>query len=1157
LGGKEMKKLNILVKIFLLVGIISSNMYAYPENAEKIEYEKDSNSKNSMFIEDVLSDSAISDLRYFRTKIKNQIQMTVDETTYILNGDDRKLKIDKHSINILGKDNESLNWNGILTLDEGFIEKFDPDLIKDYKIKITITEKLLRNSISTYTESDIEVPISALINKDYLVLLLNKNSSSYKDGDQITYTFKITYLSTKNTPNLKIEEQQTSVAVYVVIRRDPEVYSGQIRQVGTAKYSLLNRTTQSLQMPFPRKGKGLLSMGINLDNFFKDNPNICKKERVPFSSIISRNCLIALHHAIFNYRDALDELYGNGKGLGEKYNFFEPYKETGEEANNTELIVNYIPNHRPQNDDTIMEKGVNFMYMAPWIMIGQQVACHMTTQTLDDSKNNKILNPLCGYNARTVAAFFELVRYFWQEEPRNKITVYPFSNGEREFPTFDDLLNLFSLSIHDEIASMPVMKFALNKLKVAPLETAFKRNNWTYEFLKDNNLSSLSNADQKRFWQEIEDFSTSATNSQESIDDIIDLSPITLEVNLNGVASINLNEYFNLNDDNITAKLVGASPQIGYSNYEDNNYTRQAEPFAEFENNNTVTKLYIPHYKELQTQDLSNLSLLITFQVGKHLLLKEVKVKLVFTNTSTTYEDDKKTCSATLEQSERKINLVSSIQVYRLVNPKPDEDCSIQVKSTEMLNEDETPSEDYIIVNYEDAKDLDNPSINLYKKFGLLQCTADAGNTNPNKVNMLSTKGIKQCGILANNYTGAVLKTTGQQIKLLKLKWQKVYDHDKNKNRFRKEIIGEMIGFLVKKIRGGPNLFIGGYFTAAGGQPANNIVRWDGNNYHPMGEGISGGMMPNVTALESWNNRIIIGGGFTEAGGQQANNIVSWDGDNYRRLGTGITSGVKALKSDNDQLFIGGRFTHAGGQPVNNIVRWDGNNYHPMGDGFNDIVYALEIFNDELHIGGRLVNDQAVNNIVRWDGDNYHQLFGTNGVNNRFHTLKVINDVLYIGGFFNQINNEPATNMVSWDGANINTAIGIANYEFNALGSFNGQVYMGGLQMIFHENPPANTLRWDGEIHNNLGVGVNGIVNAIVTFNNRLIIGGGFTEAGGQLASKIVGWDGDNYHPMGAGIGWGGFSAVNALLTHDYWEVVPNEPEDIPYVDEDIPDEHN
>ncbi len=104
----------------------------------------------------------------------------------------------------------------------------------------------------------------------------------------------------------------------------------------------------------------------------------------------------------------------------------------------------------------------------------------------------------------------------------------------------------------------------------------------------------------------------------------------------------------------------------------------------------------------------------------------------------------------------------------------------------------------------------------------------------------------------------------------------------------------------------GPALYVGGYFTVAGEVFANNIARWDGTSWSPLGSGMQGGQYTSVSALAVYNGELIAAGEFTTAGGTPANYIARWDGTIWSALGSGMDATVRALTVYNGELIAGG-----------------------------------------------------------------------------------------------------------------------------------------------------------------------------------------------------------------------------------------------------------
>jgi hypothetical protein len=119
----------------------------------------------------------------------------------------------------------------------------------------------------------------------------------------------------------------------------------------------------------------------------------------------------------------------------------------------------------------------------------------------------------------------------------------------------------------------------------------------------------------------------------------------------------------------------------------------------------------------------------------------------------------------------------------------------------------------------------------------------------------------------------------------------------------------------------GTNLHAGGLFTQAGGIAANQIARWDGNAWYPVGGGVVG--TGTVLALTTLGNNLYAAGTFTNMGNVTANRIAKWDGTNWYALGDGISGSVQSLVAAGSNVYAGGSFRYAGGKNSFNLARWD------------------------------------------------------------------------------------------------------------------------------------------------------------------------------------------------------------------------------------------
>jgi hypothetical protein len=267
------------------------------------------------------------------------------------------------------------------------------------------------------------------------------------------------------------------------------------------------------------------------------------------------------------------------------------------------------------------------------------------------------------------------------------------------------------------------------------------------------------------------------------------------------------------------------------------------------------------------------------------------------------------------------------------------------------------------------------------------------------------------------------------------------------------------------------NVYAGGYFTAAGGNLANYIAKWDGANWSALIDattginGLNGSL--SAVAIDSANN-VYAGGNFTAAGGNPANKIAKWDGANWSALTSGCNASVWSIAIDSaNNVYVGGNFTAAGGNPANKIAKWDGANWSALTSGCNSDVRAIAIDSaNNVYVGGNFTaaGGNSANYIAKWDGANWSAL--TSGCNSNVWSIAIdsANNV-YAGGYFTAAGGNSANYIAKWDGANWSALI-------DATTSING---------------------------------LNGTLGAVaIDSANNVYAGGGFPTAGGNPANNIA-----------------------------------------------------
>jgi hypothetical protein len=123
--------------------------------------------------------------------------------------------------------------------------------------------------------------------------------------------------------------------------------------------------------------------------------------------------------------------------------------------------------------------------------------------------------------------------------------------------------------------------------------------------------------------------------------------------------------------------------------------------------------------------------------------------------------------------------------------------------------------------------------------------------------------------------------------------------------------------------------------------PVSFIARWDGDNWHPLGDGLNDRVRALITMP---NGDIIAGGQFTHSGAVALDGIARWDGAAWHPVGGGMdgptSATVRALHlTGSGDLLVAGEFMSAGGVAAPKLARWDGHQWHALGtDAIGDTV---------------------------------------------------------------------------------------------------------------------------------------------------------------------------------------------------------------------------
>jgi len=303
----------------------------------------------------------------------------------------------------------------------------------------------------------------------------------------------------------------------------------------------------------------------------------------------------------------------------------------------------------------------------------------------------------------------------------------------------------------------------------------------------------------------------------------------------------------------------------------------------------------------------------------------------------------------------------------------------------------------------------------------------------------------------------------------------------------------EGVGALAINSNG--DLYAGGRFSKIGSYAsspwANNIAKWNGSEWSPLGVGVDSEVM--ALALDSAGN-VYAGGYFTDAGGVTVNAVAKWNGTAWSALGSGMDGAVFALAVDGaGNVYAGGSFTTAGGVPANRVAKWNGTSWSALGSGMSG--------------AGPGMGDAAPNPV---------EALVLDGAGN-----------LYAGGLFGKAGGVQVNSIAKWDGTKW-SALGTGmNGWVRALALDSaGNLFAAGYLTKAGGVAVNHIAKWNGKVWSALGAGTDGGINALsFDRSGNLFAGGSFLQAGGVTANRIAKWNGISWSAMGTGVD----NVINAL----------------------------
>jgi hypothetical protein len=346
----------------------------------------------------------------------------------------------------------------------------------------------------------------------------------------------------------------------------------------------------------------------------------------------------------------------------------------------------------------------------------------------------------------------------------------------------------------------------------------------------------------------------------------------------------------------------------------------------------------------------------------------------------------------------------------------------------------------------------------------------------------------------------------------------------------------------------GNDLYVGGNFTNAGGNPAADyLMRWNGSGWFAVGAvGGNGALNATVQSMAFLSGQLFVAGNFTNAAGiAQADYVARWTGSQWLALGSSangldgaLNDVARTILATPDDIYVGGTFTNVAGiATADYVARWTTAAWTAVDNGtsamlLGTFVYALGYRSTasgfELYIGGNFTNVGGVataDRIARWNGTAWAGL-GSNGsgdgaIGNGYVEAIAIHgsDVYVGGGFTNVAGMATADNVARFDGSwhalgSDGAGNGAIGYEVMSLLANGSDLYVGGGYINAAGIAQADYLaKWNGTGWFALGSSANGLEGALpsssqvldmAVLNDTLYVGGAFTNVAGISGASYV-----------------------------------------------------
>lgn len=341
---------------------------------------------------------------------------------------------------------------------------------------------------------------------------------------------------------------------------------------------------------------------------------------------------------------------------------------------------------------------------------------------------------------------------------------------------------------------------------------------------------------------------------------------------------------------------------------------------------------------------------------------------------------------------------------------------------------------------------------------------------------------------------------------------------------FRGGVWASANAFVDAIARIGDDVYVAGAFRSADTVITNNIARWNRTTktWSALGPDTARGVYGEVYTLRSSGSDLYVGGFFFAAGPTDAQHIARWDAraGEWSRLGPASIAhpngAVTALAVDRDLLFAAGAFSTVDTFSVLGLSAWNMRTFSwqaaDLGLKYlyrSATIDAIDADDSVLYVTGFFepLAGIAYTALARYEKQAWRIM--TRGISGTVAALRVDGDNVYIGGEFTDIDNVPANNVASWNRTTLRfSALGEGiDGPVRTLAARDGRVFAAGEFTQAGVDPASNIARWNGWKWQALGSGTDAPVLSLDVEAHSVFAGGSFTQAGAKTSLHLGEWD--------------------------------------------------